>query len=64
MIKKLLLALFFIVSINCRQEVPSCDLLITNGIIFDGSGKESFPGIVAIKNAAIETCNLDFILNC
>ena len=53
MIKKILLALFFIVSINCRQEVPSCDLLITNGIIFDGSGKESFPGIVAIKNEKI-----------
>lgn len=54
MIKKnFLLALFFIVSINCRQEVPSCDLLITNGIVFDGSGKESFQGIVAIKNEKI-----------
>ena len=45
----LLLALF-----SCKnEEILKCDVLIKNGVIYDGTGKSSYDGVVAIESDKI-----------
>jgi len=54
MIKKYLFtAFFFMLLTSCNQGVSSCDILIENGMIYDGSGEKPYQGSVAIKNEKI-----------
>ena len=54
MIKKYLFTAFFFMLLNsCNQNVSSCDILIENGMIYDGSGEKPYQGSVAIKNEKI-----------
>ncbi|MBJ25913.1 MAG: aminoacylase [Flavobacteriaceae bacterium] len=48
------LFLFSLISISCSPpEIPKCEILIKNGVIYDGSGNKSYNGIVAIKSDKI-----------
>ena len=51
--KYFLITFFFTVLIGCNQEVPSCDILIENGMIYNGSGEKPYKGSVAINNEKI-----------
>ena len=51
--KKLFNLLFFLLLISCNQNTSFCDILIKNGMIYDGSGEKPYLGSVAIKNEKI-----------
>lgn len=49
----LLISFFFALLVSCNSSVPTCDILIENGMIYDGSGEKSYKGSVAIVNEKI-----------
>ncbi len=49
-VNKLLILAFFIA---CESSLPSCDIVIEGGIIYDGSGNEPYVGTIAIRNDKI-----------
>ena len=49
----LLITFFFALLVSCNSSVPMCDILIENGMIYDGSGEKSYKGSVAIVNEKI-----------
>lgn len=51
--KNLFNLLFFLLLISCNQNTSLCDILIKNGMIYDGSGEKPYLGSVAIKNEKI-----------
>ncbi len=51
--KYLFLTLFFSVLINCNKSIPSCEIIIENGMIYDGYGKKPYKGTLAINNEKI-----------
>jgi len=54
MIKKYLFTAFFFMLLNsCNKNNASCDILIENGMIYDGSGEKPYKGSVAIKDEKI-----------
>ncbi len=51
--KYLLFILLCSILIYCNKKNPVCDIVIENGLIYDGSGEDPFIGSVAIKNDKI-----------
>jgi len=51
----LLLAIIisFLFLISCKQQDETYDVIIRNGMIYDGNGKEPYKGDIAIKNDTI-----------
>lgn len=43
----------FIFAFGCQKEAPSCDTVIQNGVIYNGTGELPFKGTVAIKGDKI-----------
>lgn len=40
-------------SFSCKSEIESVDLLIKNGVIYDGTGGDSYKGVIAINADSI-----------
>ena len=55
LILRLLFNLFFtfFIVIGCQNQKVKCDILIKNGIIYDGTGESPFEGNVAIQDDKI-----------
>lgn len=48
-IHSLVVVFLLLLTSSCNSKIESVDLLIKNGVIYDGSGAESYKGIVAIN---------------
>ena len=50
---KRILVLASILIFSCSSDPQNCDILIENGIIYDGTGDKPYKGIVAISDDKI-----------
>jgi N-acyl-D-aspartate/D-glutamate deacylase len=50
---KRILVLASILIFSCSSDPQNCDILIENGIIYDGTGDKPYKGVVAISNDKI-----------
>ena len=50
---KRILVLASILIFSCSGDPQNCDILIENGIIYDGTGDKPYKGVVAISNDKI-----------
>ena len=50
---KKILVLVSILIFSCSNDPQNCDILIENGIIYDGTGNKPYKGVVAISNDKI-----------
>ena len=51
---KRILVLASILIFSCSSDPQNCDILIENGIIYDGTGDKPYKGVVAISNDKIK----------
>ena len=50
---KRILVLASILIFSCSNDPQNCDILIKNGMIYDGTGDKPYKGVVAISNDKI-----------